>query len=506
MVTLQSLSVDDAVTTTGIHQEDDNKDSPLEEEQQHRRTENIFIRFHDGPRETVPPTSAPTTTPLTRDLNFRVCFDDSETGDDTALAGVADVHFVYDIETTNELTREEERKLLNALETAMINGIYDAECQGKRKQRRLVGSIVKRRLEIHSISSGNRDKLNGNCIVTTDEATVCNRYDGSIKVGYTDSGDINSEYKAGNAALRVISTEMSHDMYIDVLNSALGVETQDSNSTEISNSTLVKRISYVGTSFYDVNTSSTTSSNYAMAEGTNASLTTLGKIFLPVMAVLFLGSILIMYLGYRKHQRNKRLARLAVLRAKEDNLYHSRNDRLYRDPFDDDVRALALRSINQDVHRCNKTNCVACMQQLPIQLEEMMTNRKLEDYTHPKVEVVDLNEGCESESVFSGLTGGAKTVGSSVWSTRGRKSNMKQQPKIQVDESVDDSLGRFLDKFYDEPPSVKFVRIDSMPSSVDERESRSTTPDFSLSSSEGYPVTRSKIVDHTGRIRNQLEL
>lgn len=436
-----------------------------------QETENVFLIFRGGDPKTDAPTASPTPRPLTRDFNYRACGGDEQEFDDKAFpAGVANVHFVYDVELTDKLSRDEERTMLNALETAMIDSIFDSTC----RQRRLGAS--RRRLEIHSISSGNRDKLQAGCTVTSSDATVCNRYDGSVKVGYTATGDNDSELEAGNTALQVVSKNMiEQDTYLDAMNLAL--ESLDSNSsgTFDTNSTMATRISYVGTSFYDARNeqvfSGLQSENWAVQDG---SMTTLGKAFVPIMVLLFVGVLL----SYQKYRRLRQVGELAVYRAKQDNEYLKRKDGGDLDQFERDVRDLAMRSNTQDVHRCNKTDCAACTHQLPRPIQEALVPRKGEGYAHQdNVEVVDP----DAQSLVSGLTG---ILGEWSWFGRSRK------PEILVQENIRDS--RSMESlFEDEPRSVTFVRVDE---------------GLYSGSGAGQLGVKRKIIDHTGNVRSELEL
>jgi hypothetical protein len=447
------------------------QDSPEAEHQADRtllETENIFLIFRGGDPVTDAPTGAPTPRPLSRDFNYRECGGDF---DNSALVGVADVHFVYDVEITETLNGEEERTMLDALETAMIDSLFDSAC-GRR-----LGSS-RRRLEIHSISSGNRDKIQGDCAVTSAEATVCNRYDGSAKVGYTDIGDNDGEFEAGNTALQVVSLDMIEDTYVDAMNLALGSLYDSSNAAGIvdGNSSMVTRISYVGTSFYDgdLQFNGLQYQNWAVEDG---NMTTLGKVFVPVMALLFVGMLTAMYLSVQKYKQRRRFRQLAVYRAKGDSEY--RRD---LDPFEEDLKDLAMRSNTQDVHRCNKTNCAACTRQMPHQIEEMLaTMEGEEDSAHQeKVEIVDP----DSQSLVSGLTG---VLGE--WSLFGRTT--KPEIRVLQNETRDQSIE---DLFEDEPRSVTFLRVDEGLYADDER-----------SRFMGMGVKR-KIIDHTGNVRSAVEL
>jgi hypothetical protein len=130
-----------------------------------------------------------------------------------------------------------------------------------------------------------------------------------------------------------------------------------------------------------------------------------------------------------------------------------------------------MRTTAQDVHKCNKKKCLACTQQLPQQIEEILSPSNVEDYGHREnVEIVEP----ESQSLVSGLTG---VLGE--WSWLGRK---KPEIHIQEYERQEQSMEGL---FEDEPRSVIFIRVDE--------------------GSQRLGVKR-KIMDGTGYIRNELEM
>lgn len=406
--------------------------------------QNIFGNIQPTPV----PNSSPTPRPLNREFNFRACLgDDSDYSD---LAGVADIRFVYDVESTKDLLPNQEKSMLDALEKAMVDSIFESECG-----RRLRASSASngRRLAIHSISSGMRDKVKGGCAVTSVEATVCNRYDGGVKVGFNSEGKNRSKLEAGNTALTIVSRDMNDNNYLGDANTALsmmsfGDVTDDSAS--------VTRISFVGTDFYNIDGTSVViaglaQGNYAVANE-NGFLSDLGQSFLPIMCLLFVGAIVALFFALQSRKRRRRVAELAVLRAKHDSEFIRRKQK-YRGPFDEAVHDLALRSCNQDVHRCNKTECVACSQPLPMSLQQYYEATAQEPHT---VEVVDPEETDETHSVISSITN-PKFLGG--WLPR---SKSPAQATVRVEERREHSGRGLMDSsFDDEPPSVTFVPVKS---------------------------------------------
>jgi hypothetical protein len=276
-------------------------------------------------------------------FNFRSCIEGSEVSD---LAGVVDVHFVYDVETTRALTEDEEKSMLDALEKDMIDSIFDSEC------RRRLENL--RKLELESVSSGTRDTVQGGCTVTTDEATSCSRYSGSLKVGYNNQGSNHNELQATNSTLAVVARDMTDGNYLDDANFALLTKSWYGNAA------YVTKISYIGASSNTANLNGNTSGSNAEAE--EEGVTTLGRISISVSVMLFLGAILAIVLAHKSRQRQKRMARLAVLRIRHDDEYLKRQNKVL---VEKDARDLALRSSNQDVHRCNTTSCISCSLQRP---------------------------------------------------------------------------------------------------------------------------------------------
>lgn len=256
-----------------------------------QETQNIFFIFHGVQSPTESPSGAPTVEP--RNVNYRVCGDGSQD-----VTGVANVHFVYDIEVNSLLSSVEEEIVLETLERSMLDSIMEASCQ-----RRLDGE---RRLEIETVSSGARDTFRGECVATVDDSESCNRYDGTISVGYNEMGDNDSMMLAGNAALQIVSENMNLGYYLDAVNTALGLSVV--SGAVIGNSTSVTKINYVGTTFYNANDGNQVfaglqSGSYTLS--TNGGLTKLGKYFVPVVGVLFIGMIAACYLTLKSFKRQR---------------------------------------------------------------------------------------------------------------------------------------------------------------------------------------------------------
>eukprot|EP00934_Nitzschia_sp_Nitz4_P005489 Nitzschia sp. Nitz4//scaffold28_size193895//179058//180431//NITZ4_001691-RA/size193895-processed-gene-0.286-mRNA-1//-1//CDS//3329546060//5479//frame0 len=267
--------------------------------------DNIFYVYTGDGDGTAPPTSAPTVTPPQREVNYRVC------GSSDDVSGVANVHFVYDIESTVELSSEESAAVLEALEHVILDRVYNSTCGDDRRRRQL--ESAERRLEIETISAGRKDSIQGDCVASSDDANSCKRYDGTIAMGFSNEGENDTKMEAGNAALRVISGDMNQGVYIDALNDALNVTLP--NGTVVTSSSTITRVSYVGTSFYDSSANAFSSGSYIVTSG---GLSVLGKVFVPMLGVLFVGALAALYLSYQVKRQKQELRKLPV----EKNVYH----------------------------------------------------------------------------------------------------------------------------------------------------------------------------------------
>ena len=390
-----------------------------------------------SPSSTVADTSGPSSQTYT----FRSClgnFDASDRG-----GGVVDVEFVYDIESTKDLKDDEETTMLEALELAIVDSIFKSECNRR---------LRSRRLELHSVSPGNRDKIQGSCAITTDAATTCTRYDGSVKIGFNTQGDNNNEEQAGNTALAIVTRDMIDDNYLDEVNIALALKAAADENIDI---TFVTRISYVGTSFY--NTGHNGLIVGVQAENLVASdeggLTVLGKSFLPVMVLLSVGALVSFFLSHRSQKRKRQKAELAVLRVTYDNEYLKRQSE-YRDPFENDLRDLALRSSNQDVHRCNDINCGACSQQRQIVLQQF--SEAVGSVEDSELHTNDGDDQVQTRSIVSPIT---------LPDFFGSGTPFRSRPTHPTD-NEDRDEHRIRDRFDDEPPGVTFIPVSKATGSV----------------------------------------
>lgn len=62
--------------------------------------------------------------------------------------------------------------------------------------------------------------------MTTDAATSCSRYDGSVKVGFSKQGDNHSALQAGNTALTVVTRDMIDGSYLEDANVELATKAE----------------------------------------------------------------------------------------------------------------------------------------------------------------------------------------------------------------------------------------------------------------------------------------
>ena len=407
---------------------------------------------HDTPpKRALKATSAPTSIdsdasgPSSQTFNFRSCLGDFDASD--LSGGVVDVEFVYDVESTKDLNEDEETTMLEALELAMVDSIFKSECK------RRLGS---RRLELHSVSPGSRDRLQGSCEITTDAATSCTRYDGSVKIGFNTQGDNDNEEQAGNTALEIVTRDMVDNNYLDEVNIALALKAATDESIDIK---FVTKISYVGTSFYNASRNGlivgVQAENSVGAD--EGGLTVLGRSFLPVMVLLSLGALVGFFLSYRSQKRQHGVAQLAVLRVKYDNEYLKRQSE-YRDPFENDLRDLALRSSNQDVHRCNDINCVACSRQRKVVLQQF--NEVLGSLDDSEFQTSDAefqtSDGDDREPtrlIVSPITL------PDFFGDRNPFRSTSTQPNIEHDEGKERDDQRTMDRFDDELPGVTFIPV-----------------------------------------------
>jgi len=329
--------------------------------------------------------------------------------------------------------------MLDALEYAMVESMFEAECNSRRRL------VRRRRMElIHTVSVGNRDQIQGKCTITTDAATSCSRYDGSIKIGYItpEEGDSSIEYQAGDAVLSTVKTDLIHDNYLDEVNLALARKATIDGTQNIS---FITRISYVGSNHFN-NTEQKGGVMMGMKAETSTTdevgrggLSFLGRSFVPIAGLLLIGAIIALFLARRHRKRHQQqLIDRIVRRVNYDNQYLERppND----DPFqkEDLLHRPDRHSKRQDVHRCNNIHCVACNQQRQ-NIFLRLRDGSSDDPPGPLL-------GFPIPAFYGGS----------------RSSQPSLQLRNFVDEEDDDHGGWNIideDKFENEPPGVKFVPV-----------------------------------------------
>lgn len=173
-------------------------------------------------------------------------------------------------------------------------------------------------------------------------------------------------------------------------------------------------------------------------------LNVLGRPFLPVVVLLFLGALVAIFLARRSRKHQQRMVELAVVRVLYDNEYLKRQNR-YRDLFENDVRDLVLPSSNQDVHHCNNTRWVACGEQVQMTLQHYDEMTDSFGFSEHQCDVDDYDQ---TQSVVFALTnpvflGDRFPFG--PWSP---------QPHVQPH-----SYRGIKDQSDDEPPGVTFIPV-----------------------------------------------
>jgi hypothetical protein len=390
--------------------------------------------------EKLASTSSPTVAEK-RD-GFRSCDVENAGAREAATMG-----FVYEVEIGAEyISLEAEKVLLDALSNEIVASVHDWHC--RRHLLRQSG----RQLIIESIASGSFLEERQSCEPVHGGSLACHRYEGTVIVGYTEDGNDSTQVDVGTTVLGQISSDMENDSYVGAVNSELE-----------SFGPKVTTFRYGGSDYFDNldnliadEIGGVQSGNFVSDED---ALSTLGKAMLPVLGVLFVAMIFAFFLMWRgRAQGGQGKREIATLVSDGADDLNRSNDP--DECFASTINTSHLGNVhNSDVQRCTKPNCSAC-------------NRL---WLH-KIEEEHSQGGGEEEETDYGQSVETRVLPPSNRSAifRGIFQRKDKLPPVEVVPT----------SFKDEPPAVKFVKVDEPGLTFISYDTRESVPDGQVSCSD----------------------
>jgi len=243
---------------------------------------NMQSVFDEDPLDDFEPDEA-TPPPKARGQDFLTCGNDAET------TGSVTVKLTVGVETTGDVN--DRQIVLDTLQSEVMQSLYYSTCRRKLSTQSLRS---RRRLEITSFTEKGDGTLLGDCDVTSDRAEICQEYETSLIVAFSDE----QENAVASRVLEKLQTDIEKGLYNPAINEQLDASSQVTLTRVIS----ATQIAPKGTTLPGFQ-------NFQIAGGDEDSglLSNLGKGFVPIAGLLFVLMVAFLLLA-RRQRRSSKLA------------------------------------------------------------------------------------------------------------------------------------------------------------------------------------------------------